>query len=316
MGFIDKIKNIISKNNSKSSEQSYNKRSYEKREKLEFFDEEVNDYITKYDHFSQNYSYYQNNTCPYCGCVLDKKINTSKKCPECKEKIIIRTNMYDKRRLLLKQDDLDDFEKYNNGIMEIVYYERLMKNSKYLYIDYMSKFRSYKHRGLSARDIIYSFSNYVACELDREAYNKYMRGIKKQYQDRVLECSDATLIFSKATQQYVHLYDVCDYKNKIDIALSTLADIANRDVQIEQLNVKSEWTRYSEQDFINSIHSGMIMKFLDKHNLTIDDFKTAFFKTNHPFILPLLENSDVWYYVEKALLNQKKYNDTIKNKQS
>ena len=314
MGFINKIKKIFYNNIISPSEQLLSKKTIKKRENLEFFDEEVNDYIIKFDHFSQNYLYYEHNNCPYCGCVLEKRINTSKKCPECKEKIIIRTNMYNKRRLLLKQDELSDFEKYNDGIMEILYYERMLKNSKYLYNDYMSKFRSYKNRGLSARDIIYSFSNYVACELDREAYNKYMSGMKKQYKDRVLECSDATLLFGKATQQYVNLYEVCDYKNKTDIALSTLADIANRDVQIEQLNVKSELMKYSEQDCINSIHSGMIVKFLDKHNLTIDDFKMTFLNSNHPFIIPLLENSDVWYYIEKALLNQKRYNDSIKNK--
>lgn len=311
MKLFDMIRNSLMRKKQPKKENN-NFINITKNTKLDFFADEMNNYISKYDTFMQNYNYYENNICPYCGCVLESKVNTTKKCIECKEKIIIRTNMYNRKRLLLKQDEVDNFEKYNAGVSEILFYERMMKNHQYIYKDYMSKFNALKNKGLSARDIMYSFSNQVGCELDNRAYKDYMRGMKKNYQDRVLECFDAIMLFRNATQEYVNLFNICEYKKKTDIALSSLTNIANRDVQIVQLGVKAECGRYTEQDFISAIHSGMIMEFLDKNNLSISDFKNDFFKYNHPFVLPLLENDDVWYYIEKALINQKKYNETKK----
>lgn len=63
-------------------------------DKIQYFKNYMDDWLQEdYNIFNEEYSFLENNCCPNCGCVLEIKIETSKKCPECKEKIILRTNL-------------------------------------------------------------------------------------------------------------------------------------------------------------------------------------------------------------------------------
>jgi len=49
--------------------------------------------------------------CPYCHNLLDKMPLSKKKCPQCKKEIIVRTDPVEKKKILLREDQLDEFEK-------------------------------------------------------------------------------------------------------------------------------------------------------------------------------------------------------------
>ena len=48
--------------------------------------------------------------CPYCHNILDQIPQRKKKCPFCKEKIIVRTDPLDKKKILLRNNQLEEFE--------------------------------------------------------------------------------------------------------------------------------------------------------------------------------------------------------------
>lgn len=46
--------------------------------------------------------------CPYCGYKFDKKPAKKKKCPDCENFIYIRTRKYDKQKVLVTEDQLNE----------------------------------------------------------------------------------------------------------------------------------------------------------------------------------------------------------------
>jgi hypothetical protein len=48
--------------------------------------------------------------CPYCHNLLDKMPQAKKKCPHCKREIIVRTEPVEKKKILLREDQVDEFE--------------------------------------------------------------------------------------------------------------------------------------------------------------------------------------------------------------
>ena len=51
-----------------------------------------------------------NPECPYCHNLLDKMPQAKKKCPSCKKSIIVRTDPIEKKKILLREDQLEEFE--------------------------------------------------------------------------------------------------------------------------------------------------------------------------------------------------------------
>lgn len=47
--------------------------------------------------------------CPYCHNFLDKMPGAKKKCPHCKKDIIVRTDPIEKKKILLREDQIDEF---------------------------------------------------------------------------------------------------------------------------------------------------------------------------------------------------------------
>ena len=48
--------------------------------------------------------------CPYCGVVLDPVPTRSRKCPDCDEKIVLRTDSPTKKKLLLTEIEASEFD--------------------------------------------------------------------------------------------------------------------------------------------------------------------------------------------------------------
>ena len=137
------IFDIFKKNNNKIEKNKSINKSNQK--KLIYFDDVYKRCLHKYnldiDNLSQSYL---KNICINCGCVLDIEIKTSRNCPECKSKIIVRTDMYSKKKIMLTQEMLKTFEKYDKEVREILFMERTMKNKIAIYDKYMDKFKTLK----------------------------------------------------------------------------------------------------------------------------------------------------------------------------
>lgn len=272
---------------------------------LEYFEDKMKECNFKYEkNFLNEYLLFEKNVCPNCACVLDKKVTTTKKCPECGEKIITRTNAYTKKRLLLSENKVNLFEKYNSEMKEILFYENQLKKTYFFHQDYLNIFFNMKRKNptYSARDYTYTFYNIVASEIDRKNYYQYIKNKRLNKKDRVLEQFEVIRQFNIATQVYVQMFIIQEYKEKIEFALEMLAKIAYRDIQIKKLDfLENPYCKESKEEYVSCVHTSLIMNFLNKYNLTITDFKEIYFNYNQRFIIENLTKENVWNYIEKAL---------------
>lgn len=285
-----------------------------KERKLTYFYDIYTRCLYQYNlNFDELAQFYNNNVCINCGCVLNIRIKNSRNCPECNNKIIIKTDVCSKRKIMLTQDMLKSYEKYDKEVREILFMERIMKNKIAIYSNYLNKFKNLKKdERFSARDIMYQFSNYVGMELDNIAYKKYMYSIKLSPQDRVLNSFDAILNFKKANQEYATLYYICMYEKKYNVAISALADVLYRDIQIVALdNASNSYHSATDEDFINCVmtRAANIEELINKSEYTYEEFKKIFLNQRHPFILPKISNEECWKYIDVAVNRFKKYKD-------
>lgn len=295
---FDCFKNLLSNNTQNNNP----KNNITKNKKLEYFEEEMQNCLSKFPMFDRNYKAYNSNICINCGSILTSKIKNTRNCPECKSKIILRTNIYNKQRLLLSENDLMIFEKFDKEMKQILFMERLMKNLMLSFSNYKNEFYQYKNRNLSARDIMYSYSNNIAMKEDNNAYKSYCRIINKNASDRALEAFNIFQQFRGAIMCYTKMFTICNYTGKNDIAMNLLADIVYREVQIVKIeNLLNEFHKETLQDYILNISSGTVLKFLKEHNYTINDFKKVFIENKHPFIIPQFDNTKSWYFINESI---------------
>ena len=276
-------------NSSKVKEIKKEQKNVNNKKKLLYFNEEYEKIkMATPINLEEANQFFENKVCCNCGCALEKEIKGTKKCPECKEKIYIRTDMITKKKLEIGEKDIKNFQSYDDEIREILFMERLMKNKNFIYKNYMELFYSLKQKNISVRDIMWQFSNKIAAELDNIGYKQFISASKLKPTDRVLENDNAIRNFEQANLEYVTLYEISNYEGKNEIAFNLLTDIAYRDVQIVELDKEGNKFHESElEDYIN--------------NYTIKEFKNKFLANTHPFILPRLSNEDTWKYIEKAL---------------
>lgn len=311
MGIFDFLKK---KSDNKTNTKINRKKAVNKpkQAELKYFRDVYIRCLYKYDFSIDELArFYSSNICINCGCLLNLNVINSRNCPECNNKIIIKTDMYSKRKLMLNQEMLRTFNKYDKEIRDILYMERLMKKKESLYINYLDLFKKIKENTQSSpRDIMWQFLNQVAANLDNKAYKKYMYAMKLNQQDRTLESFDAILNFKKANQEYATMHKICMYEEKYNVAISSLADIIYRDIQIAILDVESNpYHKTKVDDFVNAaiIRVPDINDLINKSDYSLNDFKNVFLNQRHPFILPKISNDVAWKYVEMAI---KKYENS------
>lgn len=252
--------------------------------------------------FNEEYSFFDNNCCPNCGCVLDGEIKSSKKCPGCKEKIILRTNKLTSKKLLLSEKRSIEYDKHDKKRSEIIYFENIISNRQYVYSNYMNKFYELKSAATDPRNVVYPFVNYVGSQIDNIAYKKYMKIINLPESDMALESFEVIRQFNLANMQYFLLAEIADYKGHKDIALDTYATAAYRGVQISILDsIANPYHEIKTIDIMGNVFPGMILKFLKENGYTLDDFKKSFLQKRHPFILEQISNEESWNYVEDTI---------------
>lgn len=272
-------------------------------DKVQYFKEYMNDWLQDdYNVFKEGYILFDNNCCPNCGCVLDNKIGTSKKCPECKEKIVLRTNKLTSKKLLLSEKRAIEYDKHDKKRSEIIYFENIISKRQYIYSNYMNKFYELKSKAPDPRNVVYPFVNYVGSQIDNIAYKKYMKIINLPESDMALESFEVIRQFNLANMQYFLLAEIADYKGRKDVALDTYATAAYRGVQISILDsIANPYHEVKTIDIMGNVFPGMILKFLKNSGYTLDDFKNIFLRNRHPFILEQISNEESWPYVEDTI---------------
>ncbi|WHY64699.1 hypothetical protein [Neobacillus sp. SuZ13] len=58
-----------------------------------------------------NIGAYDKRLCPHCNYKFEKEVTRKRKCPECKNTILVKTNYELKKKMLLKEEQLDNYEK-------------------------------------------------------------------------------------------------------------------------------------------------------------------------------------------------------------
>ena len=70
--------------------------------------------------------------CPYCHNLLDKIPSSKRKCPSCNKIIIVRTDPVEKKKILLREDQIEEFEK---KLQEIRNHKTIQRILSYLNAD-------------------------------------------------------------------------------------------------------------------------------------------------------------------------------------
>lgn len=164
------------------------------------FSKEMKDWLQEDERaFELEYKCFENNTCPNCGVLLDGKITTSKKCPECKKQITIRTNYRTKKRLLIGTDKIEQYNKLDKKRKEINFCDRQLQNMLYDH-EIRKSFYAFKNSnpGLGARDYTYAFENQMEVYHTTRGYQIYRQAQGMPYQEKVLKEFDSLSEFEKA----------------------------------------------------------------------------------------------------------------------
>lgn len=281
-----------------------------------FFDRELNLLIeNNMIEFKDNYILFKNNCCPSCGCILDNQTTKTKKYPHCKEKIIVRTNRVNKEKLLLNEKQLKQYDKFENQLKEISFCEKHISVINNMHANYMYKFYLLKSekKDLSVRDHTFSFENWLYVELDRKAYNEYMKGIKLNFQDKVLKCDEAIWEFKSASNIFRFMIELTKFKEKEDIALEMILSLLYRNVNIAHLPYYHWKDRtFDKIQFYSDINDGgmyLLKDYIEKHNINIKDLKSNFILLAHSFIINIVEKEKAWLLIVDAYY---KYLELIK----
>ena len=277
----------------------------EKIRKLNYFDEELDRVIRQNEELLINSElYYKNNTCPYCGIILQKKLESTKKCPECGSKIIKRTNQYNKNYVLLRIEDISRFNNYDKQIRDIIKKDKRIESIMQSDIKYMDYFYELKSKGdLSVRDLIYSFCNHCAIKTESEALDIYndAKDWKAAYAFNNM--------MHLALRNWDKLYEICIENGKTEIAIDLLAmmsykNIISRYVFYELLDYKSGFDRNAASEFQ---YSGTIIRFLVDYSLKLDDFRKIFLEGRYSFLIFDKPKEFVWDYIYRAIIEHINY---------
>lgn len=289
----------------------------DKIKKFSFFDEEMDKLVRKNEEFISNSEYYyHNNVCPYCGVEQKSKIKANKKCKDCGKTIFLRTNMYNRNKMIFKDIELKKYLVFDENVRKILKYEKMMENSMLVNAKYKDYFYELKQKGdLSPRDIIFSYSNYCANEFEKEAIQLYNDALNGK-SDPVFEVFKIKRLFNFSTYNWDNISRICEMENKIDIALDNITFTAYRCVVEEMIvqDLDPIGSIESKMSFIeSSVNSTIIGIFLLDHNISISEFKKAFMSKNYSFYIFNISKEDVWPIIEKAVVRQ--YNYTKKQRE-
>ena len=278
-----------------------------KGQKRHIFERELTKWINENQCiFQDEYKLYELNCCPYCGVIDEKKIESSRKCSSCKEKIVVRTNRQNHKKLLLTEEKAKKFDKFDENRKEILFMEKQMNALNTMFPNYMYKFyENYNQKAdMSARDYTFSFENWLTCEIDREAYHKYQKYLKLKFQDRILKCDETIRDFKRASNVLRLQAELIKYKNKDDVLLESIVSLLYREITIAHLPYL-HWTDrpFCKKTFYADAEGNvmyLLVDYMEKNKLQIEDMKIFFMEKAHPFIINIISKEEAWPIIVEA----------------
>ena len=82
-----------------------------KQEKTQEITDSKSIKLPEKDNYQEYYEHYELHRCPYCHHDFEKTVTRKRKCPSCQKTMIVRTHYSSKKKMLLKEELLEAYEK-------------------------------------------------------------------------------------------------------------------------------------------------------------------------------------------------------------
>lgn len=281
--------------------------------KVNYFEQEQNNWKEENKNlFYDNYEFFNNNCCPNCGVVLNSEIKTSKKCSECKEKIVVRTNPLTKEKLLLCEKDLKKYESNDNKRKEINFCSNLIKNTSFVCNDIGKKLNKLKKEkpDLSVRDYTWNILMNLSNELTNDGLKKYNKIVNLPYRDRALEVFDVVKTFEKSNLAFDRMVSLAEYEHKDNVLITMLPQAIHLGISTQYIYALPKFQMNLDEERICQLDCCKILyDYLNRNNMTIDDFKPIYLEHAKNLIIPTITPDLAWMYVKRGYNIYKTYNE-------
>lgn len=217
----------------------------------------------------------------------------------------------------MNEKQLKQYDKFDKQRQEISFCEKYILAINNMYPKHMNKFYSIKSdKNLSVRDYTFSFENWLFVELDNEAYYEYMKGLKLDFQDKILKCDQAIQKFKEANNVFRYMIELTKFEGKEEIALGMIFNLLYRSVNVVYL-LYYHWKDrpFSQMQFYADINdSGMYLlkDYIEKNKINIENLKSNFMLLTNSFIMNIVNKEKAWLLIIEAYykyLNLIKTND-------
>ena len=140
-----------------------------------------------------------------------------------------------------------------------------------------------------------------------------MKYYKSNSRDKIIECDEAILDFKKASNVLRLQAELIKYKNKDDVLLESIVSLLYREMSIAHLPYLHWPDRpFSKETYYADAEENvmyLLIYYMDKHKLQIEDMKTFFMERAHPFIINVITKEKAWPMIVDA------YNHYLKLKE-
>lgn len=290
--------NIKKKNNSALKTISNNENS-------KFLNKEFLDIYNELEQeFHEGANFYEFHSCPNCGVVYEKKITTSITCKYCNKKIIKRRNYLTKQNYLLTESSFKIFEKYQNQINELKFYEQQFKKLSNIEseIKYYIEKNSHKTGIASTRDLFWSIcielsTNYVNC-----GYT-ILKKAEKSNKDNFEAFENARHLFNKDLLVQSAMINVAEYNKKYNVVASMFPRYIYCQINTNLLLDTFYFNSVTYSALLSAVDIWEIKNYLEKYNLTIEEFEKQYKVYGKGFIVPVISTNDSLKVIQNAFKN-------------
>lgn len=261
--------------------------------------------------FEEESEYYNNNCCPQCGVVFGKKVNASKTCPDCKKKIIKRSNYFTKQGYLMSSKKLIKFEEYQTKLNNLRFYEE-----KFCYIDtfiendinikeLIQLFRKKKYI-LNEKDLLWNICSYLSSESSFEAVKRFKKIENKNIIDiDITETHEIHCYLIRDLSYQVIKIKIMEHEHNINMVRSLVSQYIYCYIIAHYILVKYDIYNICTKKWLkNLINSQDIIRYLNKYNLDKNTFKEDFYKYSNGYPINIISKEDAWNIINI-------FNDTI-----
>jgi hypothetical protein len=233
--------------------------------------------------------------CPHCHNILNKMLQAKKKCPFCKNEIIVRTDPVEKKKILLRDDQIEEFEEKLQKIRCHKAIQRLLDNHN---IDSM-QFDQVKEN-LKMKMGSEPSEKDVALEIvDNLGYHYFKNLDMGLFRNTILEKGDIFKVSGDLKNALIMYLELC----YIDLNGPSNRSSINFPELLEKYPAFNP--KNSSEVFLAPGIISYIKQISKEMNLSIDDIKQIFFEHNQ-----IVEKSkklplpvqDAWLNLESELI--------------